>query len=106
MALQLTYEDREYTLDLEDMDTDEARAMERFGVKNLKELEEGIETGWVPALTVAYWLMLKQNGEPGARLDRVKFKPVKFVKAIIASAIEVAQKAAEEAAAEEGNDEG
>lgn len=84
-GLKITYEDREYILDLEDMDTDDAAAMTRFGVKTLKALEEGISEGDVACLTVAYWLMLKQNGEPGVRLERVRFKPIKFVKALAAS---------------------
>jgi hypothetical protein len=84
-ALIVNYEDHEYLLDLEDMDTSDARAMERFGVPNLRALEEGISTGDVSALTVTYWLMLKQNGEPGVRLERVQFKPVKFIKSLIAA---------------------
>lgn len=80
-ALEITYEDNIYILDLEDMDTDEARAMERFGVKNLKALEDGIGEGDINALTVAFWLMLKQSGEV-VRIDRVKFKPVKFIRCL------------------------
>jgi len=80
-VLDITYEGKSYLLDLEDMDTDEARAMERFGVPSLKALTEGVAEGSVDALTVVYWLMLKQNGEPGVRLERVKFKPIKFLQA-------------------------
>lgn len=80
-VLDLTYEGKSYLLDLEDMDTDEARAMERFGVPSLKALTEGVAEGNVDSLTVIYWLMLRQNGEPGARLERVKFKPIKFLQA-------------------------
>lgn len=95
MALHVEYEGKEYDLDLEDMDTDEARAMERFGVKSLQMLEEGIVSGEIDALIVAYWIMLRQNGEPGARLDRMRIKPLKFVKALLAAAAE--NKKAEEA---------
>ena len=84
-ALEIDYDGREYTLDLEEMDTDDARVMERFGVKNLKQLEEGIGEGDLSALTVAYWLMLKQSGEPGTRIERVRIKPIKFVKALAAA---------------------
>ncbi len=106
MALLVKYEGKEYNLDLEDMDTDQARAMERFGVKSLQALEEGIVAGEVDALIVAYWIMLTQNGEPGARLERQKIKPLKFVKALLNAAREeaVAQKEREEAEAE-GKDE-
>jgi hypothetical protein len=95
MALKVTYESKEYLLDLEDMDTDQARAMERLGVPNLKALEEGIGAGDVDALTVAYWLMLTQNGEPGARIERVKFKPIKFLRALAASVTAETEKPAE-----------
>lgn len=101
MALKIEYDEETYTLDLEDMDTDQARAMERFGVPNLRALEEGIVTGEIDALTVAFWLMKVQNGEPGQRLDRVKFKPVKFAKAIITAAAAEGERVAKEA---QGND--
>lgn len=81
-ALQVEYEGTSYDLDLDDMDTDQAAAMERVGVPNLMALENGIGSGDVKALRVAYWLMLVQSGEPGARIDRVKFKPIKFLKAL------------------------
>lgn len=97
-ALEISYEGKEYTLDLEDMDTDDARAMEGVGVKNLKALEDGIDEGDVSALRVAFWLMLKQSGEPGVRIERVKFKPIKFLMAL-AVASQNATEAAEAAEA-------
>lgn len=87
MALEVTYEGKSFIFDIEDMDTDEARAMERHGVKNLKALEDGIGDGDIAALTVAYWLMVRQNGEPGARIDRVVFKPIRFIKALGAAKV-------------------
>jgi hypothetical protein len=102
-GLTIDYEDHEYELDLDEMDTDQARAMERFGVKNLKTLEEGILEGDVACLQVAYWLMVVQNGEPGARLDRQKFKPMKFAKAIAMAMLLMIQ-AAEAKMAEEAED--
>ncbi len=89
-VLKVSYDDRDFLLDIEDMDTDDARAMERFGVPNLKAFEDGVSAGDTSALTVAYWLMLKQNGEPGARIERVKFKPIKLIKALIAATQEAA----------------
>ncbi len=79
--MNVKYEGQEFDLDLEDMDTDQARAMERFGVPNLKALEDGVAEGNLDALTVVYWLMLQQNGD-GTRIDRVKFKPIKFLRAL------------------------
>ena len=90
-GLHISYEGKEYDLDLEDMDTDEARAIERYGIPNLLELETGIASGNISALTALYWLMLRQNGEPGARIDHVKFKPLKLVKALMAAAPDEAE---------------
>lgn len=97
--LEVEYEGKEFILDLEDMDTDEASTMERFGVPNLKALEDGVAVGDIKALTVMYWLMLKQNGEPGVRLERVKCKPVKFLRALA-----TASSNAEESTGELGKD--
>lgn len=99
-VLEVKYEGKEYLLDVEDMDTDDARAMERIGVKNLKALQDGISEGDTSALTVAYWLMLKQNGEPGARIERVKFKPIKFLMAVALAG----EKAAEDETADPKED--
>lgn len=91
--MNIEYEGQSYTLDLEDMDTDQARAMQRYGVPNLQALTDGVQAGDVDALTVCYWVMLQQSGEPGARLERVKFKPVKFLQAMAAAAEAEAAKA-------------
>lgn len=93
MALKISYDNRDYVLDLEDLDLVQGRAMERLGVPNLKALEEGISAGDLSCLVVAYWVMLQQNGEPGARIERVQFKPIKFIKALGIAA----KKAAEDA---------
>lgn len=82
MALLIDYEGHEYILDVEEMDDAEGRAMERFGIPNLKAFEDGIGEGDISALQVAFWLMLKQSGEAGQRLERVSFKPAKFLKAL------------------------
>lgn len=94
-VLEVSYDGKDYLLDLEDMDTDDAAAMERVGVKNLKALEQGIDDGDVSALRVAYWLMVKQSGEPGARIERVKFKPIKFIMALALASEKVAAANAE-----------
>jgi hypothetical protein len=83
-VMEFTYEGREFILDLEDMDTDQARAMERYGVPNLKTLTEGILNGDLKALTVLYWLALIQDGEEGTRLEKVRIKPVKLLMALTA----------------------
>jgi hypothetical protein len=100
-VLEIVYEGDDYLLDLDDMDLNDGRAMERFGVKHLRALEEGISAGEVDALTVAYWQMLKQSGQPGARLDHVVFKPVKFIKALVEASAKAELEAAKKAKAEE-----
>ena len=99
MALRVHYDGKDFDLDLEDMDMDQGRAMERFGVPNLRALEEGIESGDLDALTVAYWVMLQQNGEPGARLERVTFKPLKFIVALVEAALKEKERLEAEAKA-------
>lgn len=82
-ALEIDYEDRVYLLDLDDMDTDQVRAIERAGIPNLKALESRLLDGDLTAIMVYYWLCLVQNGEPAVRLERVKCKPLKFFKAYV-----------------------
>lgn len=86
MALAIEYRGREYTLDLEEMTLEEGRVMEKHGVPNLMALEEGIGRGDVSALSVAFWIMLRQSGQPDQRIDRIEgagFMPIKFLKALI-----------------------
>lgn len=82
---RIDYEGRELFLDLEDMDTEHARVMERHGIPNLKALDDGVKAADVKCLTFLYWLCLVQNGEPGTRIERVSMKPIKFLKALAAS---------------------
>lgn len=82
MRININYDGKDYSLDLEDLDMEQARVMERFGVSNLRELEQGINEGDLDALTVCYWVMLQQNGETNMQIESVRFKPFKFIKAI------------------------
>jgi hypothetical protein len=99
-ALEIEYEDRIYLLDLEDMEIEHVRAMERFGIASLKALEERFAEGDLNAILVYYWLCLVQNGEPAARLERVRCRPIKFVKAMGVAA----KKAAKAAESEDNED--
>jgi len=81
-VLEIQYEGRTFLLDIEDMTTEDARAIERFGIPNLLALEDGMKVADVKSITAYYWLCLVQNGEPGARIERVQCKPLKFLKAL------------------------
>ena len=100
-ALDIDYDGTKYLLDMEDLTTDQLRAAERFGVKNLKELEVGVAEGDASALQVTYWVMLRQNGQEGQRLERVSFKPVKFLHALATAAQSEADRVKAEAAPKE-----
>lgn len=90
--MKIKYEDQWYTLDLQEMTLDDAKAMEDVGIPNLKELEAGISTGDLNALTVAFWQMQKQSGQD-VELLKVRFKPLKFLVACAeASQAEQAQR--------------
>lgn len=101
-VLDIDYEGRQFLLDIEDLDTDQMRTIERFGIPNLKALEERFQEGDLDALTAYYWLCLVQNGEPGARIERVRFKPLKFLVALAMAAKKIADAA--EADAESGKE--
>jgi hypothetical protein len=97
--LDVKYGGESYVLDMEDMDTDEARAMERYGIPDLRTLQEGIQNGKLDCLTFSFWLARRQNGEDGARLDKTTVRPVKWLNALT-RASDAALKAAEAKAAE------
>src|ERR1700761_6129146 len=92
--MQVEYEGKTYDLDLEDMDTDEAAVIERSGVPNLQELENGVARGDLTALRAVFWLMLHQAGET-VRIDRVKYRPVKFLRALAKASEDEAKAKAE-----------
>jgi hypothetical protein len=80
----IKYEDQEYEFDIEELTLAQTtRIFKTYGL-TLLELEVGMQTGHVDALRAIYWVMLEQNGERIA-LDRLKFKPVKFARAINAA---------------------
>lgn len=94
--MKLVYEGNPYTLDLLDMTTDDAREMYRtYEIKSLIDLEKGLTEMSVDAITVCYWLMLKQSGAVTLALKDVPaFKLLRFAKALGEAAQEEAGKAA------------
>lgn len=80
-VMHVTYEDKEYTFDLEEITVAQARTIKASCGLSLMGLEEGLTTGDADALRAVFWLMLCQNGE-SPDIDRVDFKIVKFARAI------------------------
>ena len=83
-VMHLTYEDKEYTFDLEEITVAQAKIMKKSCGLTLMGLEEGLGQGDPDALRAVYWLMLCQNGDP-QDIDRVDFKIVKFARAMDAA---------------------
>lgn len=84
-AFHLTYEGKEYKFDLEEITLEQARTMKARCGLTLMGLEAGLGEGDPEALRAVFWLMLTQNGEPQADIDRVNFKIVKFARAFDAA---------------------
>lgn len=86
MALQIEFEGENYTLDLDDIDVPQARAIKRQTGLSLLKFEEGLEEVDPDCVVVAYWLMMQQSGRAAIDMNRVNFKVVKFTQAIIEAA--------------------
>ena len=83
--MHITYEGKEFTFDLDDVDLTQASIIyDKCGL-TLLGLETGLYEGHPAALRAVYWLMLCQSGEV-VDIDRVNFKIVKFAKAVDAAA--------------------
>jgi hypothetical protein len=100
MALQIPFNNKVYTLDIEEIEVEHARVIKRYAGLTLRKLEESLAEGDPDGLTSLYWLMLKQSGE-NHNIESVSFKIVKFAKAVAdaqaAEAAELAAKAKAEA---------
>jgi hypothetical protein len=75
------FEDRDYEFDIEAMDLAEARHIKRQTGMTIRGLLEGMADLDPDALVAAYWLMLKQNGQP-SDMNKVNYKVVKFGEAL------------------------
>lgn len=95
------FNNREYDLDISDIEVEHARVIKNYASHlTLKGLGEGIAEGDPDALTAAYWLMLKQNGEDH-NIAKVSFKPMKFLLAVVEGMLEEAEREAEKAPKED-----
>jgi hypothetical protein len=90
--MKITYEDKDYSLDLDEMDVSQATTIKRKYGFSLLSLETGLREGDVDALRCVYWLMLSQNGER-VNVDNVNFKVVKFAVAVQEASIKEAEEA-------------
>lgn len=80
--MKVTYEDREYEFDLDEIDVDQAQLIYSKTGLTIITLEAGLEEMNPFALKAVFWLMLVQNGEK-ADFDRVNFKLAKFLSALM-----------------------
>lgn len=79
--MNIKYEDKTYTFDLEDMDLVQAKVMKEAGFPSLKGFTDALAEVDLDALGFAFWLMLDQSGikqDP----KTLSFKPLKFLRAI------------------------
>lgn len=89
--MQINFNDKVYTLDLEEITVHEQRTIQKYAGFTLRDLEAALKEGDIEALTCLYWLMLKQSGEEEP-IESVDFKLIKFVEDL-ASATEEGRKA-------------
>lgn len=88
--MQVLFEDKEYTLDLDDIDLTQARYIYRQCGLTLKGLRDGATELNPEAMVALYWLMLSQSGTT-VDMRKVNFKVMKFMEAVAdASQLEAA----------------
>ena len=83
--MQVTWDGEDYLLDLDDMDTTEARYIKKKTGYNPVELQEAMFGIDADAMSAIYWLMLKQSGKPMVNFENVNIKLVKFAEAVVAA---------------------
>ena len=79
--MKVHFEDRDYTLSLDDITVAQAKVIKVHRGLTLKGLSEGLKELDADALGAAYWLMKVQSGD-SADIDRVDFKAIKFAEAV------------------------
>ncbi len=93
--MKIQFEDREYDLDLDEIDVAQAKVIKIHRGLTLKGLSDGLNELDADALAAAYWLMCVQSGLTGVNIDQVNFKIIRFAEAI-AKAAEAAEAASVE----------
>lgn len=61
--MQIKYEDREYSFEVEKITVDEWRELKRKYKMTPKGFTDGLDEADPDAMTFAYWVMLRQNGQ-------------------------------------------
>ena len=79
--MKVEFEDREWTLDIDEIDVAQAMVIKVKTGFNLLQWQAALEQGDVSAAKALYWLMLAQNGV-NKDLDMVNFKVLKFIAAV------------------------
>lgn len=87
--MKVTYDDKEYDFDLDEIDVRQATIIQDKCGMTLMGLEEGLADGNAHALRALFWIMLVQSGET-VDIDRINFKIVKFAKALDKAAVDQA----------------
>lgn len=89
----VTFEDRDWSLDLDEIDVPQARIIYRQTGKTLLELQQGLENVDPECMVALYWLMKNQNGVT-VDMNKVNFKIVKFGAAVIQALVREADELA------------
>lgn len=81
--MQVQWEGEGYILDLDEMDTVEARYIKRKTELTPVGLQNALYEVDPEAMTAIYWLMMKQSGKPVIDIDRINIKIVRFAEAVV-----------------------
>jgi len=79
--MRVTFEGKEFELDLDEITTGQAKVIKVHTGHTLKSLADGMQEGDPDALRALYWLMHVQTGL-SLDINRADFKMVKFLTAL------------------------
>lgn len=97
--MNINFEGKDYHLDLDEIDVQQARTIKRQTGLTLLQLQKGLEDVDVDSMVALYWLMMVQNGTT-VDMNKVNFPVVKFGEAVINALMEEAKAAEENPTAE------
>jgi hypothetical protein len=98
--MRITYLGQEYDLDLDKVGIDEWREAKRKYGLTPKAVQDGLDEADPDAMTFAYWVMLRQSGQPAGTLgDHLKPDIIALNNAV-GTAVEAERKAQLEAEAQ------
>lgn len=84
MQITVEFEERDWSLDLDDIDLNEARTIQRNTGKGIADFTRGcLAEGDPTCLAWMYWLMHRQNGEKTPDPNRVNFKVAQLWSAVL-----------------------